>query len=111
LTKYEVRGMQQRSIADVLSLMKERYEEEKSAKNKRLVAKLFSQWIDKAYFYGVIKEGSGSIRRLQECNAQKDELQKLVDQLVERNAQLEFENKDLQARLDQADKIKTHSEG
>lgn len=105
LTRNDAGQVQQRSLSDVLALMKQKYEEQKSGANRIVYAKLFSWWIDKAYFYGVVKEGKALSRKLQECNAQKEELQVTIDEIVQRNAQLEDKNTELQARLDQMEKV------
>jgi regulator of replication initiation timing len=44
-----------------------------------------------------------SQRRLRECAAEKEELQKTLDEISQRNIQLEFENQDLSSKLEESE--------
>jgi hypothetical protein len=106
LTKYDM-GQQpeKKNLSDVLALMIENYREHRNDEFKNIFAKFCAQWLEKAYLYGVVKEGAGISRKLKDCIAEKEILQKTLDEIAERNLQLEFQNQDLRSQLEQSDKF------
>jgi hypothetical protein len=70
------REREQANLSDVLALMTENYHKYKDGNYKELFAKLCIGWIDKAYYYGVIKEGNGLIRKHRECSEENEGLKR-----------------------------------
>jgi len=98
---------ERKSLSDALALMTQNYElfKDKDSETQYYFAWRANDWIGKAYYYGIIKEGNGLIRKLEECNSERDELREKIETISTRNLQLEFENHELHARLDQTDKM------
>jgi hypothetical protein len=105
-TKYELeQPPQRRNLADVLALMFETYNEHKNDNLKEFSAKICARWIEKARIFGVVKEGEGLTLKLRDCNSEKEQLQKTIDEISDRNIHLEFENRDLHSQLEESEKF------
>jgi hypothetical protein len=96
---------QQRNLADVLALMIETYHEHKNDNFKEFYAKMCARWIEKARIFGVVKEGEGLTSKLKDCKSEKEELQKTLEEISNRNIQLEFDNQDLRSKLQESEKF------
>ncbi|MGB7955928.1 MAG: hypothetical protein WCF23_18290 [Candidatus Nitrosopolaris sp.] len=106
ITKYEAdQPPQTKNLVDVLTLMVENYKEHSKDNFRDMFAKICAGWIDKAYIYGVVKEGNGLATKFNDCKSQQEELQKTLDEISDRNIRLEFENQDLQSELEQSEKF------
>jgi hypothetical protein len=108
LTHIDAFGQQSpRSLSDALGMLIHNYEffKDMNPEMRYHFASLAIEWIDKAYYYGVINPGEGLRRKLEECSTEKYQLQKDMDRIAERNLQLEFENTDLRSRLNQIEKL------
>jgi hypothetical protein len=93
------------SLSDILASKMEMYEKYRNEKLGELAASMCIEWIDKAYYNGVIKEGEALGQKLANCLGEKAEFQKAVEELSERNLELEHEITDLKARVEQMNKV------
>jgi hypothetical protein len=93
------------NLADILASKIDNYNMQENDNLRKLATMMLVEWIDKAYINNVIKDGKALARKLKECIEQKTELQNAVDTLSERNLQLEHENVDLSARLEELNKV------
>ena len=106
ITKYEAgQPPQTKNLSDVLALMVENYKEHRNDNFRDMFAKFCAGWIDKAHIYGVVKQGEGLATKFKDCKSQKEELQKTLDEISDRNIRLEFENQDLRSKLEQSEKF------
>jgi cell division protein FtsB len=86
-------------LADVLALVFETYNEHKNDNLEEFSAKVCARWIEKVRIFGVVTS------KLRDCNSEKEQLQKTIDEISDRNIHLEFENRDLHSKLEESEKF------
>lgn len=84
-----------KNLADNLADAITDYQENKNKKSKLSYAKKLLMWINKAFTYGVIREGKSLISENKKFELDVKRLQERLDECNKRNQKLEKENKRL----------------
>jgi len=92
-------------IPDIISLFLDTYYMAETEQLKKSEANKILRWVNKAYLCGLVEERDGLLGKVEALASENSELKKSIEQISERNLELELDLNKCQAKLEQINKL------